>query len=261
MSAVIMPTLNTEVVNLFLEQFSRELPAGVHAVLIWDGAGFHTSEDVVVPSNVSLIQLPPYSPELNPVENLWHYLRRITGRTARTGITTRCRRRRSGVCVRSAKTQKRSRPSAILHISQGAHEIAGKRITPRSCRVSLGNSLISLPLQREIAEFAPDAAASAAARPVRWDDPSSVRRRPEPPAHLSRRLQPKLQQPQQAHRHPMRLAGPLDRVGRPRPALLPAQPLLQVAEPASCRNLAVNNSTICSPVNSTAEVTRVNRCL
>jgi len=35
-------------------------------VLIWDGAGFHTGEDVVVPSNVSLIQLPPYSPELNP---------------------------------------------------------------------------------------------------------------------------------------------------------------------------------------------------
>ena len=74
-SALIMPALNTEVVNLFLEQFSRELPAGVHAVLIWDGAGFHTGEDLVVPSNVSLIQLPPYSPELNPVENLWHYLR------------------------------------------------------------------------------------------------------------------------------------------------------------------------------------------
>jgi putative transposase len=75
MSALIMPALNTEVVNLFLEQFSRELPAGVHAVLIWDGAGFHTGLDLVVPSNVSLIQLPPYSPELNPVENLWHYLR------------------------------------------------------------------------------------------------------------------------------------------------------------------------------------------
>ena len=74
-SALIMPQLNAEVVNLFLEQFSRELPAGVHAVLIWDGAGYHTSGDLVVPSNVSLIQLPPYSPELNPVENLWHYLR------------------------------------------------------------------------------------------------------------------------------------------------------------------------------------------
>jgi len=75
MSALIMPELNTAVVNLFLEQFSRELPVGVHAVLIWDGAGFHTGEGLVVPANVSLIQLPPYAPELNPVENLWHYLR------------------------------------------------------------------------------------------------------------------------------------------------------------------------------------------
>ena len=59
MSAVIMPTLNTEVVDLS-GAVRTELPAGVHAVLIWDGAGFHTGEDVVVPSNVSLIQLPPY---------------------------------------------------------------------------------------------------------------------------------------------------------------------------------------------------------
>jgi transposase len=74
-SALIMPELNTAAVNLFLEQLSRDLPAGVHAVLIWDGAGFHTGKDLVVPGNVSLIRLPPYSPELNPVENLWHYLR------------------------------------------------------------------------------------------------------------------------------------------------------------------------------------------
>ena len=74
-SALIMPALNAEALNLFLEQMSRELPAGVHAVLIWDGAGFHTSGDLVVPSNIRVIRLPPYSPELNPVENLWHYLR------------------------------------------------------------------------------------------------------------------------------------------------------------------------------------------
>jgi transposase len=74
-SALIMPELNTAVVNLFLEQFARELPAGVHAVLIWDGAGFHNGGDLLVPAGVSLIRLPPYSPELNPVENLWHYLR------------------------------------------------------------------------------------------------------------------------------------------------------------------------------------------
>jgi transposase len=74
-SALIMPELNTAVVNRFLEQLSRDLPAGVHAVLIWDGAGFHSGKGLVVPANVSLIRLPPYSPELNPVENLWHYLR------------------------------------------------------------------------------------------------------------------------------------------------------------------------------------------
>ena len=74
-SGLISPTLNAAVVNLFLEQFSQELPAGVHAVLLWDGAGYHTSADLKIPRNVSLIQLLPYSPELNPVENLWHYLR------------------------------------------------------------------------------------------------------------------------------------------------------------------------------------------
>jgi transposase len=74
-SGLISPTLNAGVINLFLEQLSRELAAGSHAVLVWDGAGYHTGGDLVVPANVSLIQLVPYSPELNPVENLWHYLR------------------------------------------------------------------------------------------------------------------------------------------------------------------------------------------
>jgi transposase len=72
---LVMPELNTAVVNLFLEEFSRRLAPGVHAVLLWDNAGYHTSGGLVVPENVSLIGLRPYSPELNPVENLWHYLR------------------------------------------------------------------------------------------------------------------------------------------------------------------------------------------
>lgn len=74
-SALVIPELNTAVLNRFLKQFARELPAGVHAVLLWDGAGYPTSGDLKVPKNVSLIQLVPSSPELNPVENLWHYLR------------------------------------------------------------------------------------------------------------------------------------------------------------------------------------------
>lgn len=69
------PYLDTIVVNRFLAQFSKELASGVHAVMIWDQAGFHTANALQVPANVTLIELPPHSPELNPVENLWHYLR------------------------------------------------------------------------------------------------------------------------------------------------------------------------------------------
>jgi len=42
---------------------------------MWDQAGFHTANDIQVPDNMTLISLPPYSPQLNPVERLWQYLR------------------------------------------------------------------------------------------------------------------------------------------------------------------------------------------
>lgn len=74
-AGIIMPHLDTDVINLFLAEFSRQLAPDVQAVLIWDGAGYHTAGALEVPANVSLIRLPPYSPELNPIENLWHYLR------------------------------------------------------------------------------------------------------------------------------------------------------------------------------------------
>jgi transposase len=44
-------------------------------VVILDGAGWHRSQALVVPGNITLLTLPPYSPELNPVERVWHYLR------------------------------------------------------------------------------------------------------------------------------------------------------------------------------------------
>jgi transposase len=72
---LLSPQLNTKVVNAFLTLFSRTIPEGEHAVMLWDGAGFHTSRSLVVPENITLVQLPPYSPELNPIENLWHYLK------------------------------------------------------------------------------------------------------------------------------------------------------------------------------------------
>jgi len=72
---LLSPRLNTDVINVFLEQFAGTITEDEHAVMLWDGAGFHTSKRLQVPDNITLIQLPPYSPELNPIENLWHYLK------------------------------------------------------------------------------------------------------------------------------------------------------------------------------------------
>lgn len=72
---LLAPELNTKMVNKFFEQFAAEVDPDVHVVMIWDQAGFHRSHELDVPANVTLIELPPYSPELNPMENLWHYLR------------------------------------------------------------------------------------------------------------------------------------------------------------------------------------------
>jgi transposase len=72
---LLSPRLNTEVINIFLEQFSQTLAEDEYAVMVWDGAGFHRSRHLQVPENITLVQLPPYSPELNPIENLWHFLK------------------------------------------------------------------------------------------------------------------------------------------------------------------------------------------
>ncbi|TWT99729.1 hypothetical protein Pla108_06720 [Botrimarina colliarenosi] len=72
---LLSPQLNTKIVNTFLELFSATVPEGEHAVMVWDGAGFHTAKALAVPENITLVRLPPYSPELNPIENLWHYLK------------------------------------------------------------------------------------------------------------------------------------------------------------------------------------------
>lgn len=74
-AGLLSPSINTGVINRFLNEMSKEIDEGVHVVMIWDGAGYHRSGDLKMPENMTAIKLPPYSPELNPIENLWHYLR------------------------------------------------------------------------------------------------------------------------------------------------------------------------------------------
>ena len=73
--ALVLPEVSTAAMDVFLAELSRAIPAGTHAALVLDGAGWHVSEDLSVPANLTLIHPPPYSPELNPVERVWEYLR------------------------------------------------------------------------------------------------------------------------------------------------------------------------------------------
>jgi putative transposase len=61
--------------NAFLRILDAERKVGEHFVLIMDQAGWHKSRTLELPDGITVLLLPPYSPELNPVENLWHYLR------------------------------------------------------------------------------------------------------------------------------------------------------------------------------------------
>lgn len=72
---LISERLDTAVVQIFLDQLSTAIPAGTHVLLIWDGAPYHTAKALRIPANLTIRRQPAYSPELNPVENLWHHLR------------------------------------------------------------------------------------------------------------------------------------------------------------------------------------------
>jgi transposase len=71
----VLPEVSTEVMNEFLARFAATLAEGEHAVMVLDRAGWHAAKKLVVPGNVTLVWLPPYSPEINPVERLWLFLR------------------------------------------------------------------------------------------------------------------------------------------------------------------------------------------
>ena len=72
---LVLPTVNAAVMNLYLDHFAATLADDAQAVMVLDGAGWHDQQALSVPDNVTLVTLPPYSPELNPPERVWLYLR------------------------------------------------------------------------------------------------------------------------------------------------------------------------------------------
>ena len=73
--ALVLPQVSTAAMNEFLAQFAATLAEGEHAVMVLDRAGWHRAKKLVVPSYIMLVWLPPYSPQLHPVERVWLFLR------------------------------------------------------------------------------------------------------------------------------------------------------------------------------------------
>ncbi len=74
-AGLVLPFCNTQAMALHLEEISVAVAPGAHALLLLDQAGWHLSNDLVVPSNITILPLPPKCPELNPVENVWQFMR------------------------------------------------------------------------------------------------------------------------------------------------------------------------------------------
>ena len=72
---LVLPWCNTEAMNAHLAEISAAVEPGAHAVLVLDQAGWHTTAKLRLPGNITILPLPSKAPELNPVENIWQFMR------------------------------------------------------------------------------------------------------------------------------------------------------------------------------------------
>jgi transposase len=73
--ALVLPWAETSMMQLHLEALSKQVGPDRHVVLVLDNAGWHTTGQIQLPPNITLLPLPPYTPELNVVERLWHWIK------------------------------------------------------------------------------------------------------------------------------------------------------------------------------------------
>lgn len=71
---LVMNACDTICMNMFLSELSKAYPDDM-ILLVWDGAGWHRSKGLKVPDNIKLLHIPPYTPEMNPIEQVWKELR------------------------------------------------------------------------------------------------------------------------------------------------------------------------------------------
>jgi transposase len=74
-AGLVLPRCNTQAMQWHLDEIATQVTPGAHAVILLDRAGWHISDKLAIPPNMTLLHLPPRAPELNPVENVWQFLR------------------------------------------------------------------------------------------------------------------------------------------------------------------------------------------
>ena len=72
---LIMPYCNTACMNVFLDHLSLSYPDDI-IILVCDGAAWHKSKALIIPDNIRLVFIPPYTPEMNPIEQIWKEIRK-----------------------------------------------------------------------------------------------------------------------------------------------------------------------------------------
>jgi putative transposase len=71
---LVLPYCNTACMNVFLRELSKEYPDD-YLLVVADGAAWHTAKGLIIPDNIEIIPLPPYTPEMNPIEQIWAWIR------------------------------------------------------------------------------------------------------------------------------------------------------------------------------------------
>jgi hypothetical protein len=74
-AALVLPTCNSEAMQLHLDEIATKVTPGAHAIVLLDQAGWHSTKMLKIPRNISLMPLPPRAPELNGQENIWQFMR------------------------------------------------------------------------------------------------------------------------------------------------------------------------------------------
>ena len=120
---LIMPTSNTECFQIFLEVLARKF-ARQDILLVLDGAPNHRCGDLAVPDNIKLLYLPPYSPELNPKENLWDEIREKIFKNYALKSWTRCKLSSGKRSSASSAIERLSAPSLPSLISSTHSDVS-----------------------------------------------------------------------------------------------------------------------------------------